>query len=74
MPGVAAWPDALEPMITLSDNDATDTCVALLHRCGVVDTLNQRFAALGLPTLQLHNTRPTAAGATPMARAWARST
>ena len=56
--GRCSWPDALEPMIVVSDNDATDTCVALLHRCGVVDTLQQRFAALGLPTLQLNNTRP----------------
>ena len=56
--GRTPWPDALEPMITLSSNEATDTCVALLHRCGMVDPLNQRFAALGLPTLQLHNTQP----------------
>jgi hypothetical protein len=55
--GRTAWPDALEPMVTHSDNDATDTCVALLHRCGVVATLNQRFAALRLPTLQLNNTQ-----------------
>lgn len=56
--GRTPWPDALAPMITLSDNDATDTCVALLHRCALVDTLNQRFAALGLPTLQVNRTQP----------------
>lgn len=55
--GRTAWPDALAPMIVASDNDATDTCVALLHRCGVVGPLNQRFAALGLPTLQINNTQ-----------------
>mgnify|MGYP000061447843 CR=1 FL=1 len=40
----ALWPAALEPMITVSDNDAADTCVALLHRVGMMDTLNARFA------------------------------
>lgn len=59
--GLCAWPDALTPMMTVSDNDATNTCVALLHRVGwLPQRLNQRFAALGLPTLQMHNT--TAAG------------
>ena len=52
------WPDALEAMIVRSDNDATDACVALLHRCGMVAALNQRFAQLGLHTLQLNGTRP----------------
>jgi len=56
--GLAAWPDALEPMIVVSDNDATTECVALLHRCGLVDTLNARLAQLGLSTLQLHGTKP----------------
>jgi len=56
--GRTAWPAALEPMVVASDNDATDTCVALLHRCGVVGLLNQRLAALGLHTLQLNRTRP----------------
>lgn len=60
---ISAWPDALAPMITVSDNDATDTCVALLHRTGLLDTsadppLNRVFAAHGLPTLQLHGTTP----------------
>lgn len=59
--GLCAWPDALTPMITVSDNEATNTCVALLHHVGCLpQRLNQRFAALGLPTLQLHRT--TAAG------------
>ncbi len=55
--GLCAWPDALTPMITVSNNDATDTCVALLHRVGWLPRrLNQHFASLGLPTLQLNNT------------------
>ena len=61
--GRATWAQvlpALDPMITVSDNDATDTCVALLHRVGLIDTLNQRFQALDLPTLQVNRT--TAAG------------
>ena len=59
--GLCTWPDALTPMITVSDNDATDTCVALLHRVGWLPRrLNERFASLGLHTLQLNNT--TAAG------------
>ncbi len=58
--GHCAWPAELEPMITLSDNDATDACVALLHRTQMVDTLNHRLAGLGLPTLQLNGT--TASG------------
>ncbi|HRD97636.1 MAG TPA: hypothetical protein PLA97_14690, partial [Rubrivivax sp.] len=40
------------------DNDATDACVALLHRTRMIDTLNQRLADLGLATLQLHGTTP----------------
>ena len=58
--GRTAWPEALEPMIVLSDNRATEACVALLHRCGMAGTLNQRFVQLGLHTLQLN--RSTAAG------------
>ena len=56
--GMTPWPAGLEPMMVVSDNDATDTCVALLHRLGMVGALNQRFAALDLPTLQLNNTTP----------------
>ena len=56
--GLAGWPAALEPMITVSDNDATDECVRLLHRTGVIGGLNADFAALGLATLQLNDTTP----------------
>jgi hypothetical protein len=56
--GRCAWPDELEPMITVSDNGATDRCVALLHRVGMVETLNERLQALQLPTLRLHRTTP----------------
>ena len=55
--GLCTWPAALEPMIVVSDNDATTACVALLHRVGMVAPLNARLAALGLPTLQLNNTQ-----------------
>ena len=55
--GCTDWPADLEPMIVVSDNDATTRCVALLHRCGMVEALYRRFAILGLPTLQLNNTR-----------------
>lgn len=62
--GLADWPAALEPMIVVSDNDATDTCVALLHRLGLLapapdNPLNACFTAWGLPTLQLHRTTPS---------------
>ncbi|MFN7482170.1 MAG: serine hydrolase [Betaproteobacteria bacterium] len=60
--GRLSWADAmpeLTPMITVSDNDATDRAVALLHRAGVVDTLNRTLQqAWGLPTLQLNRTTP----------------
>jgi hypothetical protein len=56
--GLCAWPAALEPMIVVSDNDATTACVALLHRLRRVASLNARFAALNLPTLQLNGTQP----------------
>lgn len=50
---------ALVPMITVSDNEATDRAVALLHRAGMVDTLNHTLQqAWGLPTLQLGATTP----------------
>ncbi len=60
--GLCAWPDAVEPMITVSSNEATDQCVALLHKVGLLspradNALNTTFAAWGLPTLQLHNTQ-----------------
>jgi hypothetical protein len=60
--GRSHWAEAmpaLEPMIVVSDNDATDRCVALLHRTGMVDTLNRTLQqAWGLPTLQLNSTTP----------------
>jgi hypothetical protein len=52
------WPAALEPMIVVSDNDATTELVALLHCVGLIDALNARFAELGLATLQLNDTQP----------------
>ncbi len=54
---IADWPAALEPMMVVSDNDATTELVALLHRAGLVDGLNARFAELGLATLQLNDTK-----------------
>lgn len=56
--GQADWPAALEPMITRSDNEATDACVALLHRSGSLQRLHERLAAMGLHTLQLNDTTP----------------
>ena len=56
--GLLAWPAPLEPMIVVSDNDATTACVALLHRHGLIETLHGRFAAWGLPTLKLRDTKP----------------
>lgn len=60
-----AWPAEAGPMITVSSNEATDTCVALLHRCGLLgpasprpNDLNETFARYGLPTLQLNSTTP----------------
>ncbi|HLL18000.1 MAG TPA: serine hydrolase, partial [Rubrivivax sp.] len=55
--GLCDWPDALMPMIVDSDNEATEVCVALLHRLRMVAALNDRLAELGLGTLQLNNTR-----------------
>jgi hypothetical protein len=60
--GRLAWADVmphLAPMITVSDNDATDRCVALLHRAGLVEALNRTLQQhWGLPTLQLNRTTP----------------
>ena len=55
---IADWPAALEPMIAVSDNDATTELVALLHRVGVIEALHARFAELDLATLQLKDTKP----------------
>lgn len=63
--GLCAWPAALQPMMVVSSNDATDDCVALLHHAGLIDparghtALNDVFKAYGLPTLQLNRTTPT---------------
>ena len=54
---ISDWPAELEPMLVVSDNDATTALVALLHRLQLVETLNARFAELGLVTLQLNNTQ-----------------
>ena len=59
--GLCGWPAALAPMITVSDNDATDECVALLHRVGLLaagrsHALNTTFEAWGLRTLQVNDT------------------
>ena len=51
------WPDELDPMLVLSDNEATDACVALLHRVGMIDPLAQRLRDCGLMTLRLEHTR-----------------
>ncbi len=60
--GRLAWTEVMPellPMITVSDNDATDRSVALLHRAGLVDTLNRTLQQhWGLPTLQLNRTTP----------------
>jgi hypothetical protein len=56
--GLCGWPAELEPMVVLSSNEATDTCVALLHRVGMVGTLNDSLRAWGLHTLQLNDTTP----------------
>jgi Beta-lactamase enzyme family len=55
--GRCSEPEALAPMITVSDNDATDACVALLHRVGLLpERLNALLAQYGLNTLQVRNT------------------
>jgi beta-lactamase class A len=60
---IAQW---TESMIVASNNDATSAMVALLHAAGLiqdadgaqVNHLEHWFAALGLDTLRLANTRP----------------
>lgn len=57
--GLTAWPEAdMAAMITVSDNDATTRLVALLHRLQLVEPLQQRLIACGLPTLRLEGTQP----------------
>lgn len=50
--------DWLEPMVTESDNTATEALVKLLHEQGAMAGLNAELAALGLDTLQIHGTSP----------------
>lgn len=57
--GLFDWPArTVEDMITVSDNDATTTLVALLHRHALIAPLHERFKALGLHTLRLDGTQP----------------
>ena len=51
---VRAW---LDPMITESNNRATQALLQLLHRHSRVDTMNREFRELGLGTLQINGTR-----------------
>lgn len=52
------WPaQTVEDMIVVSDNDATTTLVALLHRHRLIGPLHERLAACGLTTLRLDGTR-----------------
>jgi Beta-lactamase enzyme family len=61
----ASIDDALEQMIVVSSNDATTELVAVLHAHGWLSPsatpadslLNRRFAALGLPSLQINSTQ-----------------
>ncbi len=63
---LCSWDEVLpmlEPMITVSSNEATDQSVATLHRLGLlgppgsgVNELNAVFRQHGLPTLQLNDT------------------
>lgn len=57
--GRARWPgDAVEAMITVSSNEATDEMVALLHRVDGIGPLHAAFARFGLVTLRLEGTTP----------------
>ena len=49
---------ALEAMITVSSNEATDELVALLHRADGIGPLHAAFARFGLATLRLEGTTP----------------
>ena len=48
----------LEPMITVSDNHATQALLALFHDRNEIVKLNQEFRDLGLGTLQINHTSP----------------
>ena len=57
--GRIAWPDTeLETMIASSDDAATTSLVALLHRCGGVEPLQRRLGDCGLATLRFEGTQP----------------
>jgi hypothetical protein len=64
--GACTWQDvlpALDPMITVSSNEATDELVARLHRAGVLapdaqDPLHRELQARGLHRLRLAHTTP----------------
>lgn len=57
--GRTRWPAAaLEAMITVSSNEATDEMVALLHRVDGLGPLHAAFARFGLATLRLEGTTP----------------
>lgn len=49
--------DWLDRMMTVSDNAATRTVLAWLHRRGEVDRMNRDLAGLGLRTLSVRGTR-----------------
>lgn len=53
------WPaQTVEAMLVVSDNDATTTLIALLHRHGLLAPLHQHLAACGLHGLRLDGTQP----------------
>lgn len=51
---VRAW---LDPMITASDNRATQALLQWLHRNVRIDAMNREYRDLGLETLQINGTR-----------------
>lgn len=51
---IRAW---LDPMITVSDNHATQALLQLLHRRSRIESLNREYRELGLETLQINGTR-----------------
>ena len=50
--------DWLEPMITVSDNYATQALLKLFHDRTEIELLNREFRELNLPTLQINATDP----------------
>jgi hypothetical protein len=49
----------LEPMLTVSDNHATQALLKMMHDRNEIEKLNQEFRELGLGTLQINHTSPT---------------